>query len=44
MVVYAEPKLPEIIRTGDAVGGLTHLLHGRQRQADQDGDDGNDDE
>src|SRR5262249_22531506 len=36
--------LLEVVGAGGACGGLTHLLDGRQQQADEDGDDGDDDE
>ncbi len=32
----------EIVATLGAVGGLAHFLHGRQEQANQDGNDGDD--
>ena len=39
-VVHGEAKLFEIIAALNARRGLADLLHGRQEQADEDGDDG----
>src|SRR5262249_14120262 len=39
-----QADLLQVVLTFGAAGGLPHLLDGRQQQADQDGDDGNDDE
>ena len=40
MVVAGQADLLEIVGALRAAGGLAHVLHGRQEQADQDGDDG----
>jgi len=37
--VHGEAELLQVVGATDAVGGLAHLLHGRQQQADQDRDD-----
>ena len=39
-----EADLLEVVGAAGAGGGLAHLLHGRQQEADQDGDDRDDDE
>jgi hypothetical protein len=40
--VGRQANLLEVVGTGHPVGGLAHLLHSWQEQADQDGDDGDD--
>ncbi len=37
-------NLLEIVLTLGAGGGFAHLLHGRQQQANENGDDGDDDQ
>src|SRR5262245_21920117 len=44
VVVQAEADLLEIVGALHPVGGLPDLLNGREKQADQDRDDGDDDE
>jgi hypothetical protein len=44
VVVHGQADLLEVVLTLQTAGGLAHLLHGGQEQAQQDGDDGNDDE
>ena len=39
-----DADLLEVVGALDACGGLADLLHGRQQEADQDGDDRDDDE
>jgi hypothetical protein len=39
VAVDGEAELLEVVRALHAVGGLANLLHSRQEQADQDGDD-----
>src|SRR5437870_1273991 len=41
-VLKGDGQLTKIAHALRARGRLTHLLHGRQEQADQDGDDGDD--
>src|SRR5262249_9298229 len=41
VVVHGQAKLFEVVLGLGAGGGLADFLHGRQQQADQDGDDGN---
>src|SRR5262249_10816410 len=43
-MVRRETQLPEVVATGDAVGHLANLLHGRQQQANEHRDDGNHDQ
>src|SRR5205085_10564004 len=43
-IMQGQPKLLERARALGPGGGLSQLLHGRQEQADEDGDDGDDDE
>src|SRR5436190_16018 len=43
-VVEPDAELFQVVAALDAVGRLPHLLHGREQQADQDADDGDDDE
>src|SRR5205807_129756 len=40
--VHGQAHLLEVVGALDACGRLAHLLHRRQEQADQHGDDGND--
>src|SRR5207249_1723110 len=40
-VVHRQPDLLEVVARLHAGGGLAHLLHCGQQQADQDGNDGN---
>src|SRR5262249_33441775 len=40
VVVQSQADLLEVVLTLAACGGLTHLLHGGQEQANEDGDDG----
>src|SRR5262249_28772820 len=42
--LQGDADLLEVVGTLGAVGGLPHFLHGREQQADQHGDDGDDDE
>src|SRR5262249_50231148 len=42
--VDGDAQLLEVVLAGGGRGRLTHLLDGRQQQADQHGDDGDDDE
>jgi hypothetical protein len=44
VVVSRQPDLLQVVRALDASGGLAHLLHGGQQEADQHRDDGDDDE
>jgi hypothetical protein len=39
--VAGQGNLLEVVLALGARGGFAHLLHGRQEQADQDGNDGN---
>ena len=41
VVVQRQADLLEVVRALDARRRLADLLHGRQQEADQDGDDGN---
>jgi hypothetical protein len=41
--MHGQTHLLEIVLALGAGGGLAHFLHGRQQQADQDGDDSDDD-
>ena len=38
--VHRQRHLLEVVGSSDAGGGFADLLHGRQEQADEDGDDG----
>ena len=40
-VMQGEADLLQVVFALDAIGGLAHLLHGRQQQADEHGNDGN---
>src|SRR5262249_12122382 len=40
--VQGDAHLPEVVAGLDACGGLTDLLHGREQQADENGDNGDD--
>src|SRR5262249_33142357 len=40
VVVAGQTDLLEVVLALGTVGGLTHLLHGRQQQADEHGNDG----
>ncbi len=40
-VVGRQAELLEVVGTLGPVGGLAHLLHGRQQQGNQDADNGN---
>ena len=42
VVLHGQPELLEVVGALDAIGGLAHPLHGRNQQADEDGDDAND--
>src|SRR5262249_37801427 len=44
VVVTGEPDLFQVVLAPGTAGGLAHLLHGWQEQADEYGDDGDDDE
>ena len=44
VVVEGEAQLLEVVFALGPAGRLTDLLHGRQEQADQDGDNGDHDE
>src|SRR5262249_52166223 len=44
VVVHGQPELLEVVHALAAGGRLAHPLHGRQQQADQYRDDGDDDE
>jgi hypothetical protein len=44
VVVDSQPDLLEVVGATRSPGCLTSLLHGRQEQAHQNADDGNDDE
>src|SRR5262249_25103444 len=44
VVVHGQGELLEVVGAAHPVGGLAHLLHRRQQQADQHRDDGDDDE
>jgi hypothetical protein len=41
VVVQRKANLLEVVKTLDAVGGFSDLLHGRDQEPNQDGDDGN---
>src|SRR5262249_55085755 len=40
VVVHGQAELLEVVLALDAGGGLAHLLHRRQQEPDQDGNDG----
>ena len=40
VVVDSQAELFEVVLAAHAIGCLAHLLHGRQQEADQDGNDG----
>jgi hypothetical protein len=44
VVVECEPELVQVVAARHSGRGLTDFLHGRQEQADQDGDDGDHDQ
>src|SRR5262249_18700978 len=44
VVVAGQGELLEVVGTTHAGGGLAHLLHRRQQQPDEDGNDGDDDQ
>ena len=41
VIQQSEAELFQVVGAGHAVGSFAHLLHGRHKQGDEDGDDGN---
>jgi hypothetical protein len=43
IIMTRERQLLEVVGAAHAIGGLPYFLHGWQKEANQDGDDGDDD-